>query len=160
MIINRLLDYILFPSNLYTWTAFVLTSEMETSANPHVLTLLKDIERVGKTYSQNEPGSREQLLTLAYSLAPALELPNEALQRMGWAEVHCRSCIMFHDLKPFADSMILQPACLASIQIASELQLFEEIANKKDIGVTITELANISNADPTLICECLIRTNV
>jgi len=49
---------------------------------------LEDITGVGKAYSQNEPGAREKLLSLAYSLAAAVELPSETIQRMSWAEAN------------------------------------------------------------------------
>lgn len=34
-----------------------------------------------------DPGAREELLSLARQLTVALETPSEAIQRMGWAEV-------------------------------------------------------------------------
>jgi len=60
---------------------------MEAPPRSRVSSLLKDISDVGKSYSQNEPGAREKLLSLAYSLAAAAELPSETIQRISWAEV-------------------------------------------------------------------------
>ena len=60
---------------------------MESSPSFEALSLLEEIASIGKSYSQNESGSREKLLSLAYSLASAVELPSEAIQRIGWAEV-------------------------------------------------------------------------
>ena len=61
--------------------------KMEIAPDSQVLGLLEDIARVGKMYSENESGSHEKLLSLAYSLASSIELPSEAIQRIGWAEV-------------------------------------------------------------------------
>ncbi|KAL9105135.1 MAG: hypothetical protein Q9187_008819 [Circinaria calcarea] len=106
---------------------------MDASPNPQALSLLEDIARVGKLYSQNGSGSREELLSLAYSLASSVELPSEAIQRIGWAE----------------------PARFASTKIAIDLKLFEELKDKKGTGMTTMELAKASKADPTLICKPL-----
>jgi len=62
---------------------------MDAPPNSRVSSLLEDISDVGKSYSQNEPGAREKLLSLAYSLAAAMELPSETIQRISWAEVSC-----------------------------------------------------------------------
>ena len=52
-----------------------------------VQAIVQKITAVGNGYQQKEPGSREQLLNLAYALASAVELPSETIQRIGWAEV-------------------------------------------------------------------------
>ncbi len=62
---------------------------MDAPPNSRVSNLLEDISDVGKSYSQNEPGAREKLLSLAYSLAAAMELLSETIQRISWAEVSC-----------------------------------------------------------------------
>lgn len=58
--------------------------------NPQVSSLLEEIATTGKSYSQQQSGAREKLLSLANSLAAAVELPSEAIQRIGWAEVSQR----------------------------------------------------------------------
>lgn len=45
--------------------------------------LLTAVSSAGDFLSQNEPGAREKLLALSYSLSAALELPSEAIQRIG-----------------------------------------------------------------------------
>ena len=63
---------------------------MTTHLNARALTLLEDIAATGRSYAQDEPGAREKLLSLTHSLTAAVELPSEAIQRIGWAEVrHC-----------------------------------------------------------------------
>ena len=52
-----------------------------------VQAIVKKITAVGNGYQQKQPGSREQLVNLAYALASAVELPSETIQRIGWAEV-------------------------------------------------------------------------
>ena len=49
--------------------------------------LLNQIKNLEKGFLEDEPGSREQLLNVTYALASSLELPSEAIQRIGWAEV-------------------------------------------------------------------------
>lgn len=53
----------------------------------NVLAILHRLNKVGQNFLENEPGSREQLLSPAYSLGSNLELPSESIQRIGWAEV-------------------------------------------------------------------------
>ena len=55
--------------------------------SPQAEEILNQIKNAEKSFLLKEPGSREQLLNLAYSLATSLELPSESIQRMGWAEV-------------------------------------------------------------------------
>lgn len=106
---------------------------MNTSPNPQVTSLVEEIGKAGKSYSQNEQGARDKLLSLAYSLATAVELPSETIQRIGWAE----------------------PARFASTKIAVDLNLFEILKEKKDAGVTTEELATASKADPKLISRTM-----
>ena len=54
--------------------------------NSRIHGLLDGIARAGSAVAQNESGARERLLDLAYALAAAVELPSEAIQRIGWAE--------------------------------------------------------------------------
>lgn len=125
---------------------------MDVPPNAQLSSLLEDITKAGKSYSQHEPGARERLLSLAYSLATAVELPSETIQRIGWAEVSCaRAC----GEEISVDLTIIQPARFASTKIAVDLNLFEILKEKKDTGITTAELAKASNADPTLICKLL-----
>ncbi|KAL8731915.1 MAG: hypothetical protein Q9181_004126 [Wetmoreana brouardii] len=106
---------------------------MDLPPNTQLSSLLEDIAGAGKSYSQHELGARERLLSLAYSLAAAVELPSETIQRIGWAE----------------------PARFASTKIGVDLNLFEILKDKKDAGITTAELAKVSNADPALISMTL-----
>lgn len=49
--------------------------------------ILAQLQIAGSAYAQQKPGAREQLLDLSHALISSLELPSEAIQRMGWAEV-------------------------------------------------------------------------
>ncbi|KAL8848565.1 MAG: hypothetical protein Q9221_006398 [Calogaya cf. arnoldii] len=84
---------------------------MDNSPNPQIMGLVEDIGRVGHSYGQQEPGARERLLSLAYKLAAAVELPSETIQRMGWAEV--RDAMPSHDVA--GPSFHHLPAYLKSI---------------------------------------------
>ncbi|KAL9086500.1 MAG: hypothetical protein Q9165_007116 [Trypethelium subeluteriae] len=55
-----------------------------TQLQPDVI--LSQIEKAGNAYLGKQPGSREQLLNLGHALIASLELPSEAIQRIGWAE--------------------------------------------------------------------------
>lgn len=125
---------------------------MDVPPNAQVSNLLEDIARAGTSYGQHEPGARDRLLSLAYSLAAAVELPSETIQRIGWAEVsYARAC----GKEIPVDLMSIQPARFASTRIAVDLSLFDILEEKKDTGITTAELAKASNADPTLICKVL-----
>lgn len=56
-----------------------------SSSTPEVI--LEQLQAAGSAFAENKPGAREQLLNLGYSLVSSLQLPSEAIQRMGWAEV-------------------------------------------------------------------------
>ena len=58
-----------------------------SSPNPKASAILIRIAAVAQTFEKNEPGARESLIDLSQALIAALELPSEAIQRMGWAEV-------------------------------------------------------------------------
>ena len=60
---------------------------MDIPPNAQVSNILEEIIGAGTSYSKHELGAREKLLSLAYSLASAVELPSETIQRIGWAEV-------------------------------------------------------------------------
>lgn len=49
--------------------------------------ILSQLQTAGAAYEQNAPGAREQLINLSHALISSLELPSEAIQRIGWAEV-------------------------------------------------------------------------
>lgn len=49
--------------------------------------ILAQLQVARAAYAKNKPGAREQLLNLGHALVSSLELPSEAIQRMGWAEV-------------------------------------------------------------------------
>lgn len=56
-------------------------------ASPSPADVLGRLQAAGGDYASGKPGAREQLVDLSYSLIASLELPSEAIQRMGWAEV-------------------------------------------------------------------------
>lgn len=61
------------------------TKMVSNSGNAHAI--LAQLQAVGSAYAEQKPGAREQLLSLSNALIAALELPSEAIQRIGWAEV-------------------------------------------------------------------------
>lgn len=52
-----------------------------------VTSILERIAAAGKSYEDDERGSREALIDLGRDLVAALEIPSEFLQRSFWAEV-------------------------------------------------------------------------
>lgn len=46
------------------------------------------LEKLNTLNSNNAPGTREEMLRLAHSLASSLETPSEVISRVGWAEVN------------------------------------------------------------------------
>ncbi|KAG4218928.1 hypothetical protein PC116_g32592 [Phytophthora cactorum] len=91
--------------------------------------ILAQLQETGSAYAEKKPGAREQLLNLAYSLISSLELPSEAIQRMGWAE----------------------PARAAHCRIAVDLGLFESLKESGEPGISGKDLAAKADADETLI---------
>ena len=57
------------------------------SPNVDIPAILDKISIAKQFYLKNEAGARESLIDLSQALIHALELPSEAIQRMGWAEV-------------------------------------------------------------------------
>ncbi|KAL9601564.1 MAG: hypothetical protein Q9219_002398 [cf. Caloplaca sp. 3 TL-2023] len=106
---------------------------MDASPNPKVFNLLEEIRRAGESYGQSEPGARDKLLTLAYSLVSAVELPSQTIQRIGWAE----------------------PARVTAIKLAVDLKLFETVKAKGNAGTSAGELATASDADSTLVSRIM-----
>lgn len=49
--------------------------------------ILAQLQSVGSEFREKQPGAREQLIKLSRELISSLELPSEAIQRIGWAEV-------------------------------------------------------------------------
>lgn len=64
---------------------------MATPPNPQALALLSQIAELSPLYADSQPGAREKLLSLTHALTAAVELPSEAIQRIGWAEVRLPS---------------------------------------------------------------------
>lgn len=58
---------------------------MTHSLSPEAI--LERLQKTGAAFADKKPGAREQVLKLTYALIASLELPSEAIQRMGWAEV-------------------------------------------------------------------------
>lgn len=58
-----------------------------SSTNPIAASLLEDILNLKQSYLSNEPGARESLIDLSQALITSLEIPSEAIQRVGAAEV-------------------------------------------------------------------------
>lgn len=54
-----------------------------TCTSDIVQTLLEQLQTAGFSYAEQTPGAREQLLSLTSALTAALELPSEAIQRVG-----------------------------------------------------------------------------
>jgi len=93
--------------------------------------ILEKLQSVGAAYADRKPGAREQLINLSHALISSLELPSEAIQRMGWAE----------------------PARAAHCRIAVELKLFELLKESGSNGISAKDLAAKANgADDVLIC--------
>ncbi|KAI5860697.1 putative O-methyltransferase [Durotheca rogersii] len=84
--------------------------------------ILAQLQAAGSAYAEKKPGAREQLLNLGYALVSSVELPSEAIQRMGWAE----------------------PARAAHCRIAVELGIFELL---KDSNQSAKEVAAKTGAD-------------
>ena len=71
-----------------------------TSLPSHTEAILNEIQGLSKDYAEKKPGAREQMLNLSQALTASLELPSEAIQRMGWAEVR----ISLFSLSNYADT--------------------------------------------------------
>ncbi|KAI1330330.1 putative O-methyltransferase [Xylariaceae sp. FL0255] len=95
--------------------------------------ILAKLQNVGSSYTRKQPGAREQLIHLCHALVSKLELPSEAIQRMGWAE----------------------PARAAHCRIAVELKLFEHLRDGGANGVNSKDLAAKANADTVLISRTM-----
>ncbi|KAI1453937.1 putative O-methyltransferase [Annulohypoxylon moriforme] len=96
-------------------------------------TILAQLNNAGSAYAKKEPGARERLLNLGYALVSSVELPSEAIQRMGWAE----------------------PAKAAHCRIAVELKIFELLKESGAQGISAKDLATKTGADEVLIGRTL-----
>ncbi|KAI1208147.1 putative O-methyltransferase [Annulohypoxylon truncatum] len=95
--------------------------------------VIAQIQAASAAYAEKKPGAREQLLNLGYALVSSVELPSEAIQRMGWAE----------------------PAKAAHCRIAVELKLFELLKESGEQGMTAKDLATKTGADEVLLTRTL-----
>ncbi|KAI9654484.1 MAG: hypothetical protein M1821_006574 [Bathelium mastoideum] len=100
------------------------------SATENILSQLQD---TAKAYNAKAPGAREQLLNLSQALTASLELPSEAIQRIGWAE----------------------PARAAHCRIAVELKIFEHLKASGESGISAKALASKVGADEVLISRVM-----
>ncbi|KAI1085383.1 putative O-methyltransferase [Whalleya microplaca] len=102
-----------------------------TTSQPEAI--LSQLQLIGSEYAEKKPGSREQLLNLSHALISSLELPSEAIQRMGWAE----------------------PARSAHCRIAVELNLFELLKEGGTQGMSAKDLATKTGANEVLISRTM-----
>ncbi|KAH9904509.1 putative O-methyltransferase [Xylariomycetidae sp. FL2044] len=106
---------------------------MSSAADFDTEAILAKLQDVGTAYAQKQPGAREQLMNLSHALISKLELPSEAIQRMGWAE----------------------PARAAHCRIAVDLKLFEYLRDSGTEGLSGGDLAVKSGADAALIARIM-----
>ncbi|XXG94868.1 hypothetical protein Hte_001127 [Hypoxylon texense] len=102
-------------------------------SSPTPEAILAQLQAAGSAFAEKKPGAREQLLDLGYSLVSSLQLPSEAIQRMGWAE----------------------PARAAHCRIAVELKIFELLKESGERGVSAKDLATKTGADEVLIARTM-----
>ncbi|KAF2231304.1 putative O-methyltransferase [Viridothelium virens] len=95
--------------------------------------VIDQLQITAKAYADKRPGAREQLLNLSQTLTASLELPSEAIQRVGWAE----------------------PARTAHCRLAVELGLFEQLKASGEGGIGAQELSTKVGADEVLIARVL-----
>ncbi|KAI1416455.1 putative O-methyltransferase [Hypoxylon sp. FL1857] len=95
--------------------------------------ILAQLQAAGSEYAEKTPGAREKLLNLGYALVSSLELPSEAIQRMGWAE----------------------PARAANCRVAVELKIFDILKESGEQGASARDLAASTGADEILISRTL-----
>ncbi|VUC38168.1 unnamed protein product [Clonostachys rosea] len=100
--------------------------------------VLAQLQSVGAEYREEQPGAREQLIQLSRELISRLELPSEAIQRIGWAE----------------------PARAAHCRIAVDLKIPEHLKESGVAGISAKDLAAKVGADDVLIGKHLVAMNV
>ncbi|CAG8977285.1 hypothetical protein HYALB_00012977 [Hymenoscyphus albidus] len=104
-----------------------------SSLSPEVSSILSNISDVAKLLEGNKPGARESLISLSHKLITTLELPSEAIQRIGWAE----------------------PARNAHCRIGVELGIFELLKKAGEDGASTTSLAESSRVEGSLLARML-----
>ncbi|KAI1659016.1 putative O-methyltransferase [Daldinia decipiens] len=95
--------------------------------------ILSQLQTAGASYKAKTPGAREKLMSLSHDLISSLELPSEAIMRMGWAE----------------------PARAANCRTAVDLKIFEYLNQSGEAGITAKELAAKCSADDVLISRTM-----
>ncbi|KAI0392354.1 putative O-methyltransferase [Xylariaceae sp. FL0594] len=98
--------------------------------------ILARIQAAGAKYSKEKntlSGARDELIRMSRRLIASLELPSEAMMRMGWAE----------------------PALAANCRIAVDLGLFHHLKEGGRAGVTVRDLAARCKADEELISRIM-----
>ncbi|KAH8586596.1 putative O-methyltransferase [Bisporella sp. PMI_857] len=98
-----------------------------------VSAILNNISDVVQSLKANKPGARESLISLSHELITVLELPSEAIQRMGWAE----------------------PARNAHCRIGVENGMFKYLKESRKQGVSAKGLAENAKVDLPLITRML-----
>lgn len=58
-----------------------------------VSSILESLATAGKSFENNEAGSREALIDHSRALVAELEIPSEFIQRSFWAEVRLRQLL-------------------------------------------------------------------
>ncbi|KAI0852381.1 putative O-methyltransferase [Daldinia vernicosa] len=104
-----------------------------TQDTSQVEAILSQLQTAGASYKENTPGAREKLMSLSHDLISSLELPSEAIMRMGWAE----------------------PARAANCRTAVDLNIFEHLKQSGEAGITAKELAAKCSADEVLISRTM-----
>ncbi|CAH0020866.1 unnamed protein product [Clonostachys rhizophaga] len=95
--------------------------------------ILAQLQSVGAEFREKQPGAREQLIKLCRELISSLELPSEAIQRIGWAE----------------------PARAAHCRIAVDLKIPEHLKESGTAGISAQALAAKIGADDVLIARTM-----
>ncbi|CAG9998520.1 unnamed protein product [Clonostachys byssicola] len=95
--------------------------------------ILAQLQSVGAEFREKQPGAREQLIELSRELISSLELPSEAIQRIGWAE----------------------PARAAHCRIAVDLKIPEHLKESGTAGISAQALAAKIGADDVLIARTM-----
>ncbi|TGJ76805.1 hypothetical protein E0Z10_g10834 [Xylaria hypoxylon] len=90
-----------------------------TNVTSETEAILLQLQTAGLSYREKVPGARETLMSLSRDLISNLQLPSEALMRMGWAE----------------------PAMMANCRTAVDLEIFGHLKESRETGITTKELA-------------------
>ncbi|KAJ5385539.1 hypothetical protein N7517_003450 [Penicillium concentricum] len=92
-------------------------------------TILKQLAYTGKAFKENEPGSREALITQSRALIAALELPSEFIQHTFWAE----------------------PAQSAILRLAVDVRLFQHLKEAPPKGLSPVALSKKTGVEVDLL---------